>query len=684
MTAIAAAELWRRVAAAADVDAVYGRRDESFDVVPVADAVAPLFALAHERIHGARAAVYRGDGVFELPAVASGPRRAIVVESAEGLVAAVPALRSPGELQLRLSLHPDEPVPDLFPPWAAVADTWVEPDADALRALHAATSIVVLAGPGVNRAVPGLHDLAAVLGVGVLNTWGAKGVFDWRSRHHLATVGLQADDFVLGGLGEADLIVATGLDQAESPEQRWRLGPAIELPVDGLSALAERCRPRGGVPSMPPLRSRLAHVTQRGWMAERGPLPPSRVTRHYGECVGAGALVAADSGLAGFWVARTLGTTRLGAVIVPSTWHPGLAAACVAVARLRRPGRAALAVTDRDPGDDTAAVVDAAAALGVHVPVEVWDPEGEPLDVDARPSSPPAARFRRAFRREQSRDAGHGPAPVVGDGRRGRTHRGVDVMGGEEVVSDFVRVERRDAVALVTLDHPPDRNALSLAMTRALSGAVKEVVSDAQVGAMVVASAGPVFSSGGSVDELFEPKAPLGDMYAGVVAVSECGLPTVAAVNGPALGAGMNLALACDVIVCTPAARFESRFVDVGLHPGGGHLWHLRQRLGRQGAAAMSLFGEVLTGEEAVERKVAWRCVPDAELLAVALDLASRAARADRALATRVRATLDRSAAVHTAADALALELPAQEWAMGRPEFRAALQRLRARLGRSG
>jgi hypothetical protein len=104
---------------------------------------------------------------------------------------------------------------------------------------------------------------------------------------------------------------------------------------------------------------------------------------HYAECVAAGALVAADAGNAGFWVARTLGTTRLGAVIVPSTSSPGFAAACVAVALLRRPGRPALAVIDRTEAEATAVIVDAAAALGVRVPVEAWDPEGDRLDADA-------------------------------------------------------------------------------------------------------------------------------------------------------------------------------------------------------------------------------------------------------------------------------------------------------------
>src|SRR4029079_1263754 len=85
--------------------------------------------------------------------------------------------------------------------------------------------------PGVVRAaaVPGLHAFAAAGRLGVLNTWGAKGVFDWRSRHHLATAGLQAEDFALGGLADADLIVAVGVDGGEAPADRWRaLGPGPE------------------------------------------------------------------------------------------------------------------------------------------------------------------------------------------------------------------------------------------------------------------------------------------------------------------------------------------------------------------------------------------------------------------------------------------------------------------------
>jgi enoyl-CoA hydratase len=248
--------------------------------------------------------------------------------------------------------------------------------------------------------------------------------------------------------------------------------------------------------------------------------------------------------------------------------------------------------------------------------------------------------------------------------------------------SGYVRVDRRNGVAIVSLNHPEDRNALSFRMTRALVDAVHRVEVDDAIGAVVLAATGTVFSAGGSLDDLLEPKAPLSETYAGYVAVLETDLPTVAAVGGPALGAGMNLALACDLIVCSPAARFETRFLDVGLHPGGGHLWQLRQRVGRQGAAALSLFGETLDGEEAVRRQLAWRCVPENDLLETAWQLASRAAAHDRALIKRTRRTLADSASVVDAADAVSLELEPQQWSMGRPEFLDALSRLRTRLGR--
>ncbi len=385
MTNVPVAELWRRVALLAGIDASYGAPFGALEVVPVPVTLAPLFAAAHQRVHGARAAAHRGDGVFWLPGLDHAPCRTIEADSAEALVTALPALSSSGEVELRITLDPDQPLEDSVPLPVAPDDNWLEPAEETVEAMGAATSVVVLAGPGVIRdaAVPGLHDLAVSAGVGVLNTWGAKGVFDWRSRYHVATVGLQADDFVLSELDRADLIIATGLDSAESPDDRWRLAPALTVGPGGLAPLAERCRASRPLAAMPPLRARLAEVTQRGWRVAASPLPPSRATMHYAECVATGALVAADAGDAGFWVARTLGTTRLGAVIVPSTPSPGFAAACATVSVLRHRGRPALAVIDVGDAEPTGLIVDAAAGLGIRVPVEAWDPEGDRLDAEA-------------------------------------------------------------------------------------------------------------------------------------------------------------------------------------------------------------------------------------------------------------------------------------------------------------
>ena len=109
---------------------------------------------------------------------------------------------------------------------------------------------------------------------------------------------------------------------------------------------------------------------------------PSRVTQHYARVLGGGGFAAADPGVAGYWVARTFGTTRLGSVTVPAAPILGWAAACATVARLAAPFRPVLAVVDGPIDSATAAVLGAATALGVDVGVEVWTPDGPALGVD--------------------------------------------------------------------------------------------------------------------------------------------------------------------------------------------------------------------------------------------------------------------------------------------------------------
>ena len=243
-----------------------------------------------------------------------------------------------------------------------------------------------------------------------------------------------------------------------------------------------------------------------------------------------------------------------------------------------------------------------------------------------------------------------------------------------------VRLERDGNVAIVTLDDPARRNALSLEVTVQLAQAVNEATQDPAVGALVLTATPPTFCAGGSVDDLLEPRASLRDMYAGFLAVAGLTIPTVAAVNGPAIGAGVNLPLACDVILCSPKARFDPRFMDLGIHPGGGHLWRMQRLVGRQAAAAMVIFGEVLSGEEAARLGLAWRCIDDDELRDAAVALARRAADRPRELIAHAKAVLDASAAIDTAADAFELELAHQDWSMQQPAFQERLAQLRAKL----
>lgn len=248
-----------------------------------------------------------------------------------------------------------------------------------------------------------------------------------------------------------------------------------------------------------------------------------------------------------------------------------------------------------------------------------------------------------------------------------------------------LHVERRGRVAVLTLDDPPRRNALSQEMVDAVTRAVETLEADDAIGALVVTGAEPAFCSGADVSALTSLSAEgqnprdVREIYAGFLRILECRLPTIAAVNGPAVGAGFNLALACDVRIAGTSARFDARFLRIGIHPGGGHIWLLDRAVGPQAAAAMNLFGERLDGARAAATGLAWECVPDAELLDRATELAARAAEAPRELATRVKATLRHAPWQASFDDALRFELEHQVWSFRQPELTERLKAPRDR-----
>jgi thiamine pyrophosphate-dependent acetolactate synthase large subunit-like protein len=238
------------------------------------------------------------------------------------------------------------------------------------------TSLAALAGPGVIRTghLDGVRAFAAAAGLGVANTWGAKGMFAWDSPHHLGTCGLQADDFALLGFGEVDLLVVTGLDPDEAPEARWALAPHAVVSPEHLAALARRW---DGVSVAGPanhLYPQLASVVRRLSPSADVPLSPARAVADLRAALPPGGMIAADPGLAGLWMARTFPTTDARSIGVPATVAPGYAAAAALAARLD--GRPAIAVTTAPVDTITAQVLELAAVLGVGFPLELWARDG--------------------------------------------------------------------------------------------------------------------------------------------------------------------------------------------------------------------------------------------------------------------------------------------------------------------
>jgi enoyl-CoA hydratase len=244
-----------------------------------------------------------------------------------------------------------------------------------------------------------------------------------------------------------------------------------------------------------------------------------------------------------------------------------------------------------------------------------------------------------------------------------------------------VRVETDGGVARLTVSHPERRNALNLELSAQLVAAVDRVVADPSVGAVVVTGEPPAFCAGGDLDELARADADtLRRVYAGFRAVERCPLPTLAAVNGPAVGAGLNLALACDVRLAGPKALFDARFLDLGIHPGGGYTWMVQRALGPAGAAALTLFGERLDAAEAVRTGLAWRAYDtDDELLAAAHALAGRATAGPPAVVRATKASLRAAAGLPGAAEALEIEIGPQAESLRAPEFRTRAAKLLGR-----
>ncbi len=244
-----------------------------------------------------------------------------------------------------------------------------------------------------------------------------------------------------------------------------------------------------------------------------------------------------------------------------------------------------------------------------------------------------------------------------------------------------VLVDVADRVATITLNNAAERNTLTAPMVTAIVEAMDEIEADDGIGAVVVTGAPPAFCAGANLGNLAEADGDsLTAIYEGFLRVARSPLPTVAAVNGAAVGAGMNMALGCDVRFAARRARFDTRFLELGLHPGGGHTWMLRRIVGPQAAMAAVVFGDVLDGVEAERVGLVYRCVDDDELAATVHAFAAKAAAAPRELAISAKRTIAAMADVGDHAAAVDAELVPQLWSTQQPWFAERLAAIQARI----
>jgi enoyl-CoA hydratase/carnithine racemase len=206
------------------------------------------------------------------------------------------------------------------------------------------------------------------------------------------------------------------------------------------------------------------------------------------------------------------------------------------------------------------------------------------------------------------------------------------------MTANFLNIERNGAVVTLTMNQPETRNALTgnNAVDEFID-ACAAITRDSGVRAVILTGAGPVFSSGGNVKNMqryfTEDLAPdvIRDEYRHGIqrltrTIFHLDVPLIAAVNGPAIGAGLDLACMCDIRIASERATFAESFVKVGIVPGDGGAWLLPRAVGMSRACEMAFTGDALNAQEALAFGLVSRVVAPEALLEAAQALAARIA----------------------------------------------------------
>ena len=236
-------------------------------------------------------------------------------------------------------------------------------------------------------------------------------------------------------------------------------------------------------------------------------------------------------------------------------------------------------------------------------------------------------------------------------------------------MSDLVLTDVRAGIATITLNNPGKLNAFAGDMRERLSAALDQVAADAAVRVLVITGAGRGFCAGGDIQYMVDLKQrgagyeglhPLVDAgRAAIERLEKLPYPVVAAVNGPAAGAGMNLALACDLRIASDQATFGETFARIGLHLDWGGSWTLPRLVGLGKAMELAWLADMIDAHEALRIGLVERVVPHDRFAAEVQGLAERLARAPQTSVREAKRSL-RAAFGRTLAESLEAEVAAQ------------------------
>jgi len=206
-------------------------------------------------------------------------------------------------------------------------------------------------------------------------------------------------------------------------------------------------------------------------------------------------------------------------------------------------------------------------------------------------------------------------------------------------MTELLLCEQRDAVVILTLNLPEKRNPISDdEMVEALVTKLESLDRDPGVRAVILTGAGSAFSAGGDIKKMAAgvglrdplPAQTRRNYKTGIqrlpLMFEALEVPVIAAVNGPAIGAGCDLACMCDIRIAAESARFAESFVKIGIVPGDGGAWLLPRVIGFARASELALTGETIDARQALEWGLVSRVVPDSQLMETAQGIAQKIA----------------------------------------------------------